>query len=189
MSTHIIDRMEAVKVPPEKEGQETLYVLATLGGDNNVIEYATNRRARDWSVLAVGSQGQVMRRAIIMSASMEGGSMRIYGRKEATAETFIRMARSRLHNAPRFDSPEAAFRLCNTRITFSLDEVHTNRFCYEKLEKLGIQTHDELRKYSNQPVTAFPFNVGTLEGMRSFIEHLPHVCSYWHHMDIVQTAF
>lgn len=184
MSTHIIDRIAAVRVPAAKEGQETLFIMATYGGDNNVIEQATNRRARDWSVLAVGSSWHVMRRAIITSSDMEGGSLRLYGSRKATAETFIRRARKVLKEAPDFRAAEVVFRLVDTRITFSEEERQTQKYYYDKLVGMGLPHTTERRRYGKEDVQAYAFDTSTLEGMRSFLDNLPHNCPFWHHMDI-----
>lgn len=46
MSTHIVDRIEAVRFPKETVGHyEDIFIVLELGGDNNVRDHR-NRRAR-----------------------------------------------------------------------------------------------------------------------------------------------
>ena len=63
MSTHIIDQIAAVKFPKERTGYTAdYYMLATLSGDNNVINCASGRRARHWNLLVAGQHWRCLAR-------------------------------------------------------------------------------------------------------------------------------
>ena len=57
MSTHIVDRIEAIRFPKEAIGHyEDVYLVLELGGDNNVRDQR-NRRARSWAQRASAPSG------------------------------------------------------------------------------------------------------------------------------------
>lgn len=76
------------------------YLFFELGGDNNLYEsYASRqrtlqRRVRNWSLIAMGSEWEVMRQLVTFAASCEGGGMRFSGASETAAETYIRKCRT-----------------------------------------------------------------------------------------------
>jgi hypothetical protein len=100
MSTHIIDRLAAFRIPKEHSGHyEDIYLAAQLGGDNNVCDARTGRRARDWSLLAAGAHWQVMQKICEQSAGFCGGCARMSGRAETKPEAYIKSWRDHLVNA------------------------------------------------------------------------------------------
>ena len=50
--------------------------MATYGGDNNVIDCSTGRRATDWSLRAAGQHYECMDRACQIAAGFCGGCVR-----------------------------------------------------------------------------------------------------------------
>jgi len=94
MSTHIVDAVVAVRVT-EEHGRP-VYLVAELGGDNNVTDCSTGRRARNWCASAIGEEWEVVGCAARSSASCAGGMLRLAGRSETTPEAFIRAYRKAL---------------------------------------------------------------------------------------------
>lgn len=76
------------------------YLFFELGGDNNLYEsYASRqrilqRRVRNWSLIAMGAEWEVMRQLVTFAASCEGGGMRFSGASDTAAETYIRKCRA-----------------------------------------------------------------------------------------------
>ena len=81
MSTHIVDRIEAIRFPKETTGRYAdFFLVAELGGDNNVRCARTNRRARTWSATAIGEEWAVIGEACRFAASCSGGMTKLRGR-------------------------------------------------------------------------------------------------------------
>jgi hypothetical protein len=78
------------------------YLLLELGGDNNCSTYhpETNREvaSREWCVLGLGRHYEVMAEVARLSASCEGGCMRLTGRRRTLPETYIRHVRQIMGN-------------------------------------------------------------------------------------------
>jgi hypothetical protein len=98
MSTHIVDRIEAVRFPKEATGYyEDVYLVLELGGDNNVRD-SRNRRARSWGATCIGSEWEVIGKCCRFAAGCSGGMTKLRGRK-TTPESYIRAYRKALANA------------------------------------------------------------------------------------------
>ena len=64
MSTHIVDRIEAIRFPAKVTGHYCdRYLVCELGGDSNVRCARTNRRARTWSATAIGEEWEIIGQA------------------------------------------------------------------------------------------------------------------------------
>lgn len=100
MSTHITDRIEAVKLAKESTGcVDDFYIVMELGGDTNVRSADTGRRARHWCVTAVGMEWHVIREATERAAACAGGCLKLAGRGVTTPESYIRAYRKALASA------------------------------------------------------------------------------------------
>lgn len=183
MSTHIIDRIAAVKFPKERTGYtEHYYLLALLSGDNNVIDCATNSRARKWNPQVAGTHGHCLSRACEIAADIPGGCIRMISGR-STPEGFIKRCRTTLDTAPDYDSPQASFRLNHTAITFTAEEKTTDKYYYERLcTNRGQPVQDTV--YLRGPVDSFTFDPTNPREMAKFIEHLPYHHPLWHHLKI-----
>jgi hypothetical protein len=98
MSTHIVDRIEAIRFPKEAIGHyEDVYLVLELGGDNNVRDMR-NRRARSWGATCIGPDWGVIGNCCRFAAGCSGGMTKLHGR-QTTPESYIRAYRKALANA------------------------------------------------------------------------------------------
>lgn len=74
---------------------EDRFILAIEGGDNNVREARTGKRARSWEACMVGTQNQVLRQAVYFAGACEGGGLQPKGRC-CKPESYIRRIRELL---------------------------------------------------------------------------------------------
>lgn len=98
MSTHIIDHIVGLLIPRTDENAERQYVIVHEGGDNNLINCDTNRRARSWYVQAKGNEWQILQEACKWAGDCCGGMVKIGGR-HTEPESFIRRYRKAMENA------------------------------------------------------------------------------------------
>ena len=170
MSTHIIDQMAAVQICEKlNDYHDVPYIVAFEGGDNNVIECLTNRRARSWYPVACGNHNRCIQRIIHCSADIEGGCTRLYGDRSAKPETMIRRMRNVMASAPLLGSPKAKFYLTEAKISFTPDEMVSLKYDYERLlEKRGEPVIDAK---SNR---VFTFRHHDPADMSSFTELIPY---------------
>ena len=99
MSTRIVDRIEAIRFPKETTGHYAdRFLVAELGGDNNVRCARTGKRARSWSATAIGQEWEVIGEACRFAASCSGGMTKLRGRA-TKPESYIRAYRKALANA------------------------------------------------------------------------------------------
>jgi hypothetical protein len=182
MSTHIIDQIAAVKFPKERTGYTIdYYILATLSGDNNMIDSATNRRARAWNGWRAGQHYECLREACELAGGFCGGGVRA-AHGNTTPEGFIKKCRAALDTAPDYDSPSAAFRLCNPAITFTAEEKNNgSKYYFDRLVQLKGQPAPG-QVYLRGKVEMFLFNLTEPREAARFIEHLPHKSPLWHHV-------
>ncbi|HEV7928114.1 MAG TPA: hypothetical protein VGR14_22370, partial [Verrucomicrobiae bacterium] len=165
MSTHIIDKIAAVKVPKERSGYiEDYYFLATLSGDNNVICSQTRRRARSWHGWTVGAHWRCLSRMCEISSGFCGGCIRMANGR-ATPESFIKKCRETLDTAPDYDSPHAAFRLENPAITFDPPDPAKPGYFYQDNDggaREGKYYFDQLVEKKGQPQERDAYLRGTV---------------------------
>ena len=71
----------AIRLPKERieSAYEDHFILASLGGDNNVYR-SDGKRPRRWSCMALGMSWQVMQTVVEFAAACEGGSLKPHGR-------------------------------------------------------------------------------------------------------------
>lgn len=117
------------------------YLFFELGGDNNLYEpYSTNnrtmqRRVRDWSLIAMGSDWEVMRQLVTFSASCEGGGMRFSGASDTSAETYIRKCRATLAGA--VSSERLLQKMgCGVSLQIARSEIEGSSWRQGNIEKL-----------------------------------------------------
>ena len=99
MSTHTVDRIEAVRFPKESIGHyEDVYLVVELGGDNNVRDNR-GRRARSWGATCIGPDWEVIGECCRKWAcSCSGGMTKLRGR-QTKPESYIRAYRKALADA------------------------------------------------------------------------------------------
>ena len=99
MSTRIVDQIEAIRFPKEITGHYAdRFLVAELGGDNNVRCARTNKRARSWYATAIGMEWEVIGKACEIAASCSGGMTKLRG-CATKPESYIRAYRKALANA------------------------------------------------------------------------------------------
>jgi hypothetical protein len=98
MSYRIDYRWALFCLPPERSGTgDTRYILAVENGSNNCWE--RTRRARSWQVDAIGTESHVLKRAVRIAGSCEGGMLQPRGRR-CTPEQYIARIRWLLTERP-----------------------------------------------------------------------------------------
>jgi hypothetical protein len=167
MSTHIVDRIEAIRLTPAETGRtREFYIVVELGGDNNVRNARTNRRARDWSVTAIGEEWSVIGRACELASGCAGGMVKLRGRV-TKPESYIRAYRQALANATDRKEASASRRLSITaRIRFTA--AQQTGYYYRNLLKFRTPT-DETS--FGDPIKVFHFDLDKPEDMRLWLEH------------------
>lgn len=182
MSTHIIDGIAAVKFPKERTGYSIdYYLIATLGGDNNLIDCRTNKRARSWNPWRAGQHYTCLAWACEFAGDFCGGTIRM-GR--ATPEGFIKACRKCLDTAPDYDSRDAIFRIGETAITFDAEQREERKYYFERLVQQRGPAESRKAVYLRGDVDAFPFDFTNPREAAVFIEHLPYKTPLWHHLRI-----
>lgn len=68
------------------------FVVAIEGGDNNLRDAVTGKRARSWEVCMLGSAEQVLKQAVYFAGACEGGSLKP-GSRDCSPEAYIRRIR------------------------------------------------------------------------------------------------
>lgn len=81
---------------------EDRFIVAIEGGDNNVVDTKSGRRARSWDVCMIGTASQVLKQAVLFSSSCESGCLKLNGR-DTTPESYIRRIRQ-LINGPSYQT-------------------------------------------------------------------------------------
>ena len=98
MSTHIVDRIEAIRFTAAAIGHyEDIYLLMELGGDNNVTD-ERGRRARSWSATCIGPEWGVIGDCCRFASGCSGGMTKLRGRA-TTPEAYIRAYRKAIKAA------------------------------------------------------------------------------------------
>ena len=97
MSTHIVDRIEAVRFPKEAiDHYEDVYLVVELGGDNNVTDQ--HGRRGKLGRTCIGPDWGVIGNCCRFAAGCAGGMTKLRGRK-TTPEAYICAYRKALANA------------------------------------------------------------------------------------------
>lgn len=168
MSTHIVDRIEAIRFPKETTGHYAdLFLVAELGGDNNVRCARTNRRARTWSATAIGEDWAVIGEACRFAASCSGGMTKLRGRV-TKPESYIRAYRKALANAATMEEARRVKGLGLTaRIRFTEEE--RKGWHYKELQKKG-RTPRETTEYGTA-YAVFEFDLSKPEELALWLEY------------------
>jgi hypothetical protein len=156
MSTRIIDDIRAVKIPQYLHGisyEQDIHILCELGGDNNVIDTATNRRARHWSAVAIGDTSDVIGKICAFAGSFEGG-MRRFVRGKGTPEIYIKRCRQALANASLIGQSDLHISL---RIRFNEEEKEQDKYYYTALLEAGVRPKQEM--FYGRPEQVFDFRL------------------------------
>ena len=94
MSYRLEYQWEVFHVAAQLHGlTEDRYVVAVEGGDNNVYNTSSGKRARSWHVCMIGTKNQVLMQAVGFAAACEGGGLQPRGRY-CTPEAYIRRIRN-----------------------------------------------------------------------------------------------
>jgi hypothetical protein len=96
MSTHIVDRIEAIRFP-KLDYERDVFLVLELGGDNNVTDMR-GRRARSWGATCIGPEYQVIGDCCRFAAGCSGGMTKLHGRV-TKPEAYIRAYRKAVANA------------------------------------------------------------------------------------------
>jgi hypothetical protein len=100
MSYRIEYQWALFRISPQETGlPEERFIVAIEGGDSNLREPRTGRRARSWEVGMIGTSVQVLQRAVQVAAECEGGSLKLHDR-DCTPEAYIRRIRKLLDSPP-----------------------------------------------------------------------------------------
>ena len=154
MSTHIVDRIEAIRFPKNAiDHYEDVYLVLELGGDNNVRDQR-GRRARSWGATCIGPEWGVIGECCRFAAGCSGGMTKLHGRR-TTPESYIRAYRKALANAADGLKGAAERRLHVTgRIRF--DRADRNAVYHlEEAVKGGKTPRDETRYGEARAVVDF----------------------------------
>jgi len=96
MSTHIVDRIEAIRFP-KLDYERDVFLVVELGGDSNVTDMR-DRRARSWGATCIGPEYQVIGDCCRFAAGCSGGMTKLHGRV-TKPEAYIRAYRKALASA------------------------------------------------------------------------------------------
>lgn len=185
MSTHIIDKVAAVKIPQAlSKFSSDYYFVSMLSGDNNVTCSRTGRRARTWNPRVAGDYSKCLADACTTSAGFCGGMIRMaVGR--STPEGYIKKVRNLLDTAPDYNSPQAEFRLSQTAITFTAEEKVANKYYYDRLLKERGQPQIRDKVYLRGDLEAFVFDISNPREFAYFIDYIPYNSPLWHHVRVI----
>ena len=102
--SYVIEYQYAMyRIPPTDTGlEEDRYVIAVEAGSNNCFDGSGGnaRRSREWGVCMLGTETQVIRRAVHAAGGCEGGMLKPMGR-DCTPEAYIRRIRRLLAGEPK----------------------------------------------------------------------------------------
>jgi hypothetical protein len=168
MSTHIVDRIEAIRFPAEATGHYAdRFLIVELGGDNNLRRASDNRRARSWSAMTIGEEWEVIGTACRLAASCSGGMTKLHGRA-TKPESYIRAYRKALANASTMETARQEKGLSLTaRIRFNADD--RKGWHYKELVKKG-RTPQETTEYGTA-YAIFKFDLSCPEELTLWLAH------------------
>jgi len=167
MSTRIIDRIEAIRFPKEVTGHYAdQYLVAELGGDNNVRCARTNRRARSWSATAIGQEWEVIGQACRFASACAGGMTKLHGRA-TKPESYIRAYRKALATAVTMEQARAKGLGFTARIRFNAEE--RKEWHFKELTKKS-RTPRETTEYGTA-YAVFTFDLSKPDELTLWLEH------------------
>jgi hypothetical protein len=178
MSTHIVDRIEAIRFPAEVTGQyRDRYLVTELGGDNNVRCARTNRRARTWSATAIGEEWEVIGQACRFAAGCAGGMTKLHGR-ETKPESYIRAYRKALANAATMEEARAKGFGLTARIRIS--DENEEQWRAKELQKKG-RTPRQTTEYGKN-YAEFTFDLSKPDELALWLEYCHGPA--WHNAEV-----
>jgi hypothetical protein len=178
MSTHIVDRIEAIRFPAEATGHyRDRYLVAELGGDNNVRCARTNRRARTWSATAIGEEWEVIGQACRFAAACAGGGTKLHGRA-TKPESYIRAYRKALESAATMEEARAKGIGLTARIRISGEKEEQWRA--KELQKKGRPPR-ETTEYGKS-YAEFTFDLAKPEELALWLEYCHGPA--WHNAEV-----
>jgi hypothetical protein len=155
MSTHIVDRVEAIRFPKELiDHYDDKFLVLQLGGDNNCFESGignvNGRRARHWSAMHFGPEYQVIGQVCNFAGDCEGGMTRFSGESHTSPESYIRKHRKAIANAAVGIEGAAQRHLSITaRIRFVVDTKDSSEQ-YTFKELISVRTPEKETKYDTE---------------------------------------
>ena len=166
MSTHIVDRIEAIRFPKEITGNYAdVFLVAELGGDNNVRCARTDRRARTWSATAIGEEWSVIGQACRFAAGCSGGMTKLHSRV-TKPESYIRAYRKALANAA---TMEETRRVKGLWLKARIRIEDRNGWHYKELQEAG-RTPRETTEYGTA-YAIFDFDLSKPEELALWLKH------------------
>ncbi|MEN6367758.1 MAG: hypothetical protein ABFC88_13180 [Thermoguttaceae bacterium] len=168
MSTHITDRIFAIRFPKEETGHYAdRYLVAELGGDSNLRTNRGNRRCRSWSAVHIGMDWEVIAKCCRYSAGdCAGGMLKLKGRA-TTPECYIRAYRTAMKNAV---SSAVAREMDGITVTARIrciankDDYHA-----KELVKAG-RTSRTVTEYG-ETYNVFDFDLGNPTDLKLWLDH------------------
>jgi hypothetical protein len=134
MSYRIEYQWAVFRVPEAVDLAAPRLIVAIEGGDNNVREARTGKRARRWDVCMIGTASQVLKQAVYFAGACEGGLLKPAGR-DASPEAYIRRIRRLVEQESRPNSG-----------AWSPDiRVPENHPAAPFAQQLGLSTDSEVR--------------------------------------------
>ena len=166
MSYEIVYQYHCFRVGEEQSGSSMeRLVLAVEMGSNNM--YVTkNKRAREWTVLAVGTEDEVLRQCVRMASECEGGNLKPGG-KDCTPEQFIAKIRRVVAGKVKGGEGDWARWAPEVRLAASAQGIAEEAKC------LGAVVEEEVRYGEKRLVASF---VNCMKGYFEFVSK--------HHMDM-----
>jgi hypothetical protein len=177
MSTHIVDRIEAIRFPKEATGLcHDDYLVAELGGDNNVRDNR-GRRARSWSATAIGQEWEVIKQACEFAACCSGGMLKLRGRV-TKPEAYIRAYRKALATAATLEEARRGKGLyLRARIRFTEEEKKSWHF-----QQLAKTRTPRIETPFGEPQSVFDFDLNSREDTNLWLEHCHR--AGWHNAEV-----
>ena len=177
MSTHIVDRIEAIRFPKEATGLcHDAYLVAELGGDNNVRDNR-GRRARSWSATTIGQEWEVIKQACEFAACCSGGMLKLRGRV-TKPEAYIRAYRKALATAATLEEARRGKGLyLRARIRFTEEEKKSWHF-----QQLAKTRTPRIETPFGEPQSVFDFDLNSREDTNLWLEHCHR--AGWHNAEV-----
>ncbi len=194
MSIHLQFQSCVIQLPFQNRYGRNVYLAMAEGGDNNLIDDATNRIVREWYPVALGDALDVMTRIIKGARDCEWGCLRFANQRVTKPENYIRHWRHLLDTALSVEqaqlqgysySPSIEVVLCHSQLWKRMD-AHLQRL--EKsllaLDKLGLSAlrrkamfHD-VYPYKDPEVWAWMFDITEQTGWNIFEQHAMNINPY-----------
>lgn len=173
MSSELIYRLEVVRLQADGLGSPG-FIVAGLVGSSNCYETRTGRRARDWSIIAVGPHYQVVRTICHIAGDCEGGMVKYPGGRSCKPETLIRAYRAAEANAADgfVEASRRGLAITLRRVFSAEAQANGQGYNYAALIKAGREPRVQTR-YGQQEAI-FDFDKAKPEDVALWRSHLDH---------------